>query len=171
MIGLGLIEAIPDADILAHADPDDRDGDGISGKAAIVRDHRTGEIALGRFGWKAQNATVRDQTRRCLFERHRHLDTRPARRPWRLHRKAEAKCRQMPTGVQKRLGNEEAPGPILDLVTFYSANLAVPARRKASFPETLQRQGTLLSSPAAFPAMCRNSSRAGTRPKKPSPSS
>ena len=57
MIGLGLIEAIPAADMLAHADPDDRDGDGISGKAAIVRDHLTGQIALGRFGWKAQNAT------------------------------------------------------------------------------------------------------------------
>ncbi|RUV30537.1 thiol oxidoreductase, partial [Mesorhizobium sp. M1A.T.Ca.IN.004.03.1.1] len=62
MIGLGLIEAIPEADILAHADPDDTDGDGISGKAAIVRDHRSGKIALGRFGWKAQNATVRDQS-------------------------------------------------------------------------------------------------------------
>ena len=38
MIGLGLVEQIHPADILAHADPDDRDGDGISGKAAIVRD-------------------------------------------------------------------------------------------------------------------------------------
>ncbi|OWK26360.1 hypothetical protein AJ87_03600 [Rhizobium yanglingense] len=51
---------------------------------------------------------------------------------------AEIKCQKMPTGVQKRLGNEEAPGPVLDLVTFYSANLAVPARRKASFPDTLR---------------------------------
>jgi CxxC motif-containing protein (DUF1111 family) len=52
----------------------------------------------------------------------------------------------MPTGVQKRLGNEEAPGPILDLVTFYSANLAVPARRKASFPETLKGKQIFLQS-------------------------
>ena len=44
----------------------------------------------------------------------------------------------MPTGVQKRLGDTEAPDPVLDLVTFYSENLAVPARRKASFPETLR---------------------------------
>jgi CxxC motif-containing protein (DUF1111 family) len=34
MIGLGLLEAIPAADILAQADPDDADGDGISGRAA-----------------------------------------------------------------------------------------------------------------------------------------
>jgi CxxC motif-containing protein (DUF1111 family) len=39
--------------------------------------------------------------------------------------------------VQKRLGDVEAPPPIMDLVTFYAENLAVPARRKASFAETL----------------------------------
>ena len=62
MIGLGLIEAIAEQDIRALADPDDLDGDGISGRAARARDHRTGEIKLGRFGWKAQNASVRDQS-------------------------------------------------------------------------------------------------------------
>jgi CxxC motif-containing protein (DUF1111 family) len=137
MIGLGLIEAIPEADILAHADPDDTDGDGIHGKAAIVRDHRTGRTALGRFGWKAQNASVRDQTADAFSN---DIGISTADRPD-AHgdcTKGEIRCRKMPTGVQKRLGNEEAPGPILDLVTFYSANLAVPARRKASFPETLK---------------------------------
>ena len=44
----------------------------------------------------------------------------------------------MSTGVQKRLGETEAPSPVLDLVTFYSENLAVPARRKASFPDVLK---------------------------------
>ncbi|MBW9112380.1 thiol oxidoreductase [Rhizobium cauense] len=137
MIGLGLIEAIPEADILAHADPDDANGDGIHGKAAIVRDHRTGNLALGRFGWKAQNATVRDQSADA-FSNDIGISTPDRPDPHGDCTDAEAKCRDMPTGVQKRLGNEEAPGPILDLVTFYSANLAVPARRKASFPETLR---------------------------------
>src|SRR5690606_25657183 len=50
MIGLGLVEQIHPADILAHADPADRDGDGISGKAAIVRDGQSGSLVLGRFG-------------------------------------------------------------------------------------------------------------------------
>ncbi|MDM9619398.1 di-heme oxidoredictase family protein [Rhizobium sp. S96] len=137
MIGLGLIEAIPEADILAHADPDDTNGDGIHGKAAIVRDHQTGKIALGRFGWKAQNATVRDQSAGA-FSNDIGISTPDKPDAHGDCTQAEAKCRTMPTGVQKRLGNEEAPGPILDLVTFYSANLAVPARRKASFPETLR---------------------------------
>src|SRR3546814_20793208 len=43
MIGMGMIQAIHDADLLARADPDDADGDGISGKPAIVRDHRRSE--------------------------------------------------------------------------------------------------------------------------------
>ncbi|MCS3738400.1 CxxC motif-containing protein (DUF1111 family) [Rhizobium sp. BK661] len=137
MIGLGLIEAIPEADILAHADPDDTNGDGIHGKAAVVRDHRTGKIALGRFGWKAQNASVRDQSADA-FSNDIGISTPDQPDSHGDCTGAEAKCREMPTGVQKRLGKEEAPGPILDLVTFYSANLAVPARRKASFPATLQ---------------------------------
>ncbi|KQV10549.1 thiol oxidoreductase [Rhizobium sp. Root1203] len=137
MIGLGLIEAIPEADILAHADPADANGDGISGKAAIVRDHRTGKIALGRFGWKAQNATVRDQSADA-FSNDIGISTPDRPDAHGDCTTAEARCLKLPTGVQKRLGNEEAPDPILDLVTFYSANLAVPARRKASFPETLK---------------------------------
>ncbi|MDQ0563109.1 CxxC motif-containing protein (DUF1111 family) [Rhizobium mesoamericanum] len=137
MIGLGLIEAVPEADILAHADPEDANADGIHGKPAIVRDHRTGKIALGRFGWKAQNASVRDQSADA-FSNDIGISTPDRPDPYGDCTKAEAKCREMPSGVQEGLGKEEAPGPILDLVTFYSANLAVPARRKASFPETLQ---------------------------------
>jgi len=60
LIGLGLLEAVPDAELLALADHD-----GISGRANHVRDPRTGARALGRFGWKAgqpslwlQNATA-----------------------------------------------------------------------------------------------------------------
>ncbi|NLS01963.1 thiol oxidoreductase [Rhizobium sp. P32RR-XVIII] len=137
MIGLGLIEAIPAADILVHADPDDKDSNGISGRAAIVRDHRTGNIALGRFGWKAQNATVRDQNADA-FSGDIGISTPDRPDAHGDCTKAETKCQEMPSGVQQRLGNEEAPGPILDLVTFYSANLAVPARRKASSPVTLR---------------------------------
>ena len=59
--GLGLIEAIPAADILAGADPDDADGDGISGRAAIVWSHEFGAPMLGRFGHKAGSATLREQ--------------------------------------------------------------------------------------------------------------
>jgi CxxC motif-containing protein (DUF1111 family) len=59
VFGAGLVEAIPDEALLAHADPDDRDRDGISGRAAMVNDRSTGQRRVGRFGWKAQHATLR----------------------------------------------------------------------------------------------------------------
>ena len=58
VFGAGLVEAIPDDTILALADPDDRNGDGISGRAAIVTDRGTGDRRVGRFGWKSQHATL-----------------------------------------------------------------------------------------------------------------
>jgi CxxC motif-containing protein (DUF1111 family) len=58
VFGAGLVEAIPDATILALADPEDTNGDGISGRAAVVTDVATGGERVGRFGWKAQHATL-----------------------------------------------------------------------------------------------------------------
>jgi CxxC motif-containing protein (DUF1111 family) len=58
LFGAGLVEAIPDETLLTLADPDDANGDGISGRAAIVRDLATGDRRVGRFGWKAQHATL-----------------------------------------------------------------------------------------------------------------
>jgi CxxC motif-containing protein (DUF1111 family) len=57
--GAGLVEAIGDETLLALEDPADRNGDGISGRAARVVDVGTGSTRVGRFGWKAQHATLR----------------------------------------------------------------------------------------------------------------
>jgi CxxC motif-containing protein (DUF1111 family) len=58
LFGAGLVEAIPDDTLRSLEDPNDRNGDGISGRAAIVVDVDTGERRVGRFGWKAQHATL-----------------------------------------------------------------------------------------------------------------
>jgi CxxC motif-containing protein (DUF1111 family) len=50
---------------------------------------------------------------------------------------AQVACREAPDGVQERLGPEEAPAQVLDLVAFYSRNLAVPVRRDVDDPEVL----------------------------------
>jgi CxxC motif-containing protein (DUF1111 family) len=55
LFGFGLLDAVPDAEILALADPLDRNNDGISG-----RPNRTADGRLGRFGRKAQAATLRE---------------------------------------------------------------------------------------------------------------
>jgi CxxC motif-containing protein (DUF1111 family) len=137
MIGMGLIQAIHEADILARADPDDRDGDGISGKPAFVREHLSGQVKLGRFGFKAQNATIRDQTS-SAFAGDIGISTPDDPFSHGDCTKAQADCLAMPTGVQERLGPVEAPDPVLPLVTFYSENLAVPARRDIDDPTVLK---------------------------------
>ncbi len=142
MIGLGLIEQIPVEDILAHADPDDADGDGVSGRPNRVRDPVTGEIALGRFGWKAGAASIRAQSADA-FAGDLGISTPLVMRPHGDCMAAQAECLALPTGEQERLGPSEAPDPVLDLVTFYSQDLGVPQRRRAGDP-------TVLAGKAAF---------------------
>ncbi|MEM6570162.1 MAG: di-heme oxidoredictase family protein [Planctomycetota bacterium] len=66
LVGMGLLEAIPEADVQALADPDDANGDGISGRMRIVEDVETGERRLGRFGWKAAEPRVAHQVAAAL---------------------------------------------------------------------------------------------------------
>ncbi len=58
LFGAGLVELIPDADLLAREDPLDADGDGVRGRAARFLDPATGAIRVGRFGWKAQHTSL-----------------------------------------------------------------------------------------------------------------
>jgi CxxC motif-containing protein (DUF1111 family) len=136
MIGMGLIEAIEAADILVRADPDDADGDGISGRPNFALDPVTGEVALGRFGWKAGTASVRAQTAEA-FAGDIGISTPLVRRPYGDCTEARAECLALENGEQERLGIGEAPDPILDLVTFYAQNLAVPARRDVGDAQVL----------------------------------
>lgn len=65
LVGVGLLEAVSDGTLLAMEDPDDRDGDGISGRA-----HRIvgsdGAVRIGRLGWKASQPTLEDQVAAAL---------------------------------------------------------------------------------------------------------
>jgi len=66
LVGLGLLEAIPETQILALADETDTNDDGISGKAQRVLDPVSGETRLGRFGWKAATSSVEHQVAGAL---------------------------------------------------------------------------------------------------------
>ncbi len=138
MIGLGLLESVHPADVLAGADPDDADGDGVSGRPSVVRAPGAGGAArLGRFGWKASAATVREQSAKA-FSADVGISSPDAPGPWGDCTEAQSACRTMPSGVQPRLGDTEAPDPVLELVSFYASNLAVPARRDVDDPEVLR---------------------------------
>lgn len=130
LIGLGLLEAIPAEAIIAGADPDDADGDGISGVAAIVDSPTLGAGALGRFGWKANVASVGEQTAIAYL-----LDlgiTSPML--------PDENC----PGVQRRCaaaasgGAPEISQERFDAVVLYAQTLGVPGRPSAGDPTVVE---------------------------------
>ncbi len=137
MIGLGLVQAIHPADIAANADPDDADGDGISGEMQLLRTAPGADLELGRFGWKAQNPTIRAQSAGA-FAGDIGISSPDVPNSHGDCTAAQTDCLAMPIGVQARLGDTEAPDPVMELVTFYSENLAVPARRDVDDPQVLK---------------------------------
>jgi CxxC motif-containing protein (DUF1111 family) len=137
MIGLGLAEQIPAEDILALADPDDRDGDGISGRPNWTVAPETGTVMLGRFGWKAGMASIRSQSA-SAFAGDIGISTPLVNLPHGDCTENQPECLSMPTGEQDRLGVSEAPDPVLDLVTFYAQTLGVPERRDVDDPGVLR---------------------------------
>jgi CxxC motif-containing protein (DUF1111 family) len=135
MIGLGLLEAIPEAAIRANADPLDENGDGISGRTSEVWSNENQQVALGRFGWKAGNPTVRQQSSDA-FAGDMGLSTPMFAKPSGDCTQAQARCLGAPNGEQD--ANPEVTQQMIDLVIFYSQNLAVPKRRDANSPEVLR---------------------------------
>ncbi|MCB9561596.1 MAG: thiol oxidoreductase [Kofleriaceae bacterium] len=109
VFGLGLLEAVDGATLEALADPDDLDGDGVSGRVNHVWDAEAGAVAIGRFGHKANTPTLRQQA-------------------------AAAYVNDM--GVGSSLFPDDAgDAPVveidddtLDATAFYTRTLAVPAR-------------------------------------------
>jgi CxxC motif-containing protein (DUF1111 family) len=137
MIGLGLIEAIPAADILARVDEGDADGDGISGRASIVPSPELGQPALGRFGLKAGAATVRDQSAGA-FSGDMGLSTALHPEPWGDCTAEQTACQSAPNGQQPDVRDGlEVDRQSLDLVTFYARNLGVPERRNPDAQQVL----------------------------------
>lgn len=130
MIGLGLLEAIPEADLLAHADPNDDDGDGISGRANRVWDSANNTTAMGRFGWKAGQPGVLQQSAGAFANDmglNSHLVPTDSCAP------SQTACLAMPNG-----GEVEVSDSVLNSVVFYSRTLAVPARRNVEDPQVLK---------------------------------
>lgn len=136
MIGLGLLEAIPEQDITAREDPKDRDGDGISGRANRVWSVERNGLALGRLGWKAGQPTVLQQTAEA-FAGDIGIGSWIAPRAFGDCSDKQVRCRGATHGDTPQAPNEEIGRKLLDLVAFYARNLAVPARREPSAPDVL----------------------------------
>ena len=125
MIGLGLLEAIPEANLLANADPDDLNGDHISGRPVWVEDE-DGELRIGRFGWKSTTTSVLQQSADA-YQQDMGLTTA--------------------TGPDSRLAADGKPADIswneLVGVAYYTQTLGSPATAKQASSKVVSR-GTLI---------------------------
>lgn len=132
VIGLGLLEIIPENDILKLQDINDIDNDGISGKANFVWDPITQSTILGRFGWKANTGTLLVQCASAYVE-----DMGITNYVFKEE-----------TGYGQENGSDgitddpELPDHVLDDVTFYTQTLAVPAPRNIN--DTKIRKGAAI---------------------------
>jgi CxxC motif-containing protein (DUF1111 family) len=136
MIGLGLLEAIPDSTLVAASDPQDQDGDGISGRLNHVWDIAKGDMAIGRFGWKAAMPTL-DQQNQNAFQFDIGLST-----PLYPHASGDCTseqtdCITAPDGNDPEFEGLEVHSVMTELVLYYTRNLAPPPRPEANAPDVL----------------------------------
>jgi CxxC motif-containing protein (DUF1111 family) len=135
MIGLGLLEQIPDEDIKKQAVSNNKNADknanSIRGKFNWVMDPQTGKHALGRFGWKAGQTKLITQNQSAFSE---DMGLTSNIRPHESCMPAQTACLNATTGADEQ-GNGKSPVEVNDevvkFVEFYTRNLAVPNRRNA----------------------------------------
>jgi len=121
VFGLGLLEALPESVIVAGADPDDADGDGISGRVNRVWDPELGAETLGRFGWKANQPSLLAQNTGAFLGDMGITST--------LQPDENCPAGQDACAVALHGGMPEIDDSKIEAVTFYTRILAVPGRR------------------------------------------
>jgi CxxC motif-containing protein (DUF1111 family) len=129
LIGVGLLEAIPEAEILRNADEQAKSGGPIKGTPNRVWDTTAGRHMLGRFGWKANVATIAQQTAGAF---HGDIGITSSKFPDESCTAAQTDCRRAPRGAAD--GEPEIDDKTLGDVVFYQAVLAPPARRNLHDP-------------------------------------
>ncbi|MTV36237.1 c-type cytochrome [Duganella radicis] len=126
IIGAGLLEAVAEADILARA-TGTPDVDGVKGVANYVFDPESGAVRLGRFGWKASKATLRQQAASALLQDM--SVTSPVYR--------NRSCNSDPAGCSSAAAQKGITEADLQSLARYLALVAVPAQRSlaSGFPK------------------------------------
>ncbi|MEM7061447.1 MAG: di-heme oxidoredictase family protein [Pseudomonadota bacterium] len=133
LYGLGLLEAIDDETLLAWADPDDEDGDGISGKVNMVWDAEFNKKSIGRFGWKAEQPSLITQSADAAAN---DMGVTTALLPRQTCTDAQPACQAALHGDSH--GENELDELSLKQVAAYMQFLAVPARGHLDHPDVLR---------------------------------
>lgn len=126
LAGVGLLEAIPESEILANAAAQAARPGPVKGRANRVWDDFAQAPRIGRFGWKANVATLAHQTAGAFAG---DIGITSAQHPEEACMPAQADCRAAPRGG--RDGGPEIDARTLADVVFYQATLAPAARRGA----------------------------------------
>ena len=121
--GAGLLERVPLTWLAAQADPDDLDGDGISG-SVVMGQYGEQDIEPGRFGWKGDEPDLTHQIS-AAFHFDLGLSTPLRRELWGDCTAAQADCRAAPQGADK--GGVEVETTVVSLVATYLRSLPAPA--------------------------------------------
>jgi CxxC motif-containing protein (DUF1111 family) len=137
MVGLGLLEAVPDEALIGMADPDDADGDGISGRVNQVWNGATRSKAVGRFGWKSNQPSIRQQVAGAAAG---DIGITSTVAPADACTSAQQACREALSG-----GGAELSDEFLTKLVLYSRTLAVPDRRHVGDAQ-IERGGALFAS-------------------------
>src|SRR5262245_46346002 len=110
LFGIGLLAQLTDQEISKRADPDDANGDGISGRAATLTIR--GKQVLGRCGWKATQQDLAAQTS-MAFHNDMGLSTEAHPEPWGECTPRQVACRAAPQGGEDGV---EIPRTIVNLI-------------------------------------------------------
>ncbi len=128
LAGAGALEAIEVEDLVAMADPDDADGDGISGRVHWLTSEAYGRRVPGRFGFKATAAGIDEQTR-IAFVHDIGISVPGREAGFAECTEAQPACRAAPNGDSPEAGDPEASAQVVDLVNGFVASLPPPAPR------------------------------------------
>ncbi|MGJ8692570.1 MAG: di-heme oxidoredictase family protein [Thalassotalea sp.] len=137
MIGLGLLSLVSQEAILAKQDINDSDNNGISGKANYVWSLEHQDVRLGRFGWKAGQPSLLEQSAGA-FVNDMGLTNRLHQAESCLSHQVDCANSQNGNGDSVNDYPYEVSDVILDAIGFYSTHLSVPQRRNA-YADDVQR--------------------------------
>jgi len=135
LVGVGLIEAIDAADIMANANVQAAAPGSVKGVPNQVWDAPSQRVMLGRFGWKANVATIAHQTAGAF---NGDIGITSTVFPDEACTPAQKDCLAAPRGSRGQ--SPEIDDETFGNVVFYQATLAPPARRAPDNPRVLQGQ-------------------------------
>jgi CxxC motif-containing protein (DUF1111 family) len=146
LAGVGLLEAIPDAEILANAQVQAALAGPVKGQPNHVWDAFAQQTLLGRFGWKANVATLAHQTAGAFIG---DMGITSTRFPDEACSTTQTDCAHAPSGNGSRAGGVEIDDATLADVVFYEATLAPPARRNAGDAQVQRGERLFLANQCA----------------------